>query len=100
MAQILQVNVIEIKNNGHFTPISVHVMTALLVENHPHTGVPTENHLHAGVPTENHPHAGVPTENVRTINLLRRYMFFLPGNYYFVYNLARNWWFFFKKSIA
>ena len=63
MAQILHVNVIEIKNNGHFTPISVNVMTALLVENHPHTGVPTENHLHAGVPTENHPHAGVPTEN-------------------------------------
>jgi hypothetical protein len=27
MAQILQVNVIEIKNNGHFTPVSVHVMT-------------------------------------------------------------------------
>jgi hypothetical protein len=27
MAQILQVNVIEIKNNGHFTPVSVHVTT-------------------------------------------------------------------------
>ena len=63
MAQIIQVNVIEITNNGHFTPVSVHVMTVLLVENHHHTGVPTENQLHAGVPTENHPHAGVPTDN-------------------------------------